>query len=135
MRIVISEFMDNAAVAELATRFDVCYDKDLVDRPGDLAMALADADALIVRNRTSVDAALLASASRLRVVGRLGVGLDNLDMKACAARGIDVPPATVANALARAWGARRAGLEGRSAGGGSWPRRPAAAGAGRGSGR
>ncbi|MDQ2916378.1 MAG: hydroxyacid dehydrogenase [Pseudomonadota bacterium] len=100
MRIVISEFMDNAAVAELATRFDVCYDKDLVDRPGDLAMALADADALIVRNRTSVDAALLASASRLRVVGRLGVGLDNLDMKACAARGIDVIPATGANARA-----------------------------------
>ncbi|MFI4887257.1 MAG: NAD(P)-dependent oxidoreductase [Burkholderiales bacterium] len=100
MRIVISEFMDDAAVAALAAHFDVDYDRGLVERPGDLAMALADADALIVRNRTSVDAALLARAPKLRVVGRLGVGLDNLDMKACAARGIDVIPATGANALA-----------------------------------
>jgi len=100
MRIVITEFMDETAVVALAERFDVCYDKDLVDRPDDLAVQLADADALIVRNRTSVDAALLALAPRLRVVGRLGVGLDNIDQKACAARAIDVVPATGANALA-----------------------------------
>ena len=100
MRIVISEFMDGAAVADLAARFDVCYDKDLVDRPDDLAVELSDADALIVRNRTSVDEGLLAVAPRLRVVGRLGVGLDNIDVGACATRGIAVIPATGANALA-----------------------------------
>ena len=100
MRIVITEFMDEAAVAALATRFDVCYDKDLVDRPDDLAVEVADADALIVRNRTSVDSSLLAPAQRLRVVGRLGVGLDNIDVKACAARGIEVIAAVGANALA-----------------------------------
>lgn len=100
MRIVICEFMDSDAVAQLTARFDVWYDKALVDRPDDLARELADADALIVRNRTSVDATLLARAPRLRVVGRLGVGLDNIDMDACAARGIDVIPATGANALA-----------------------------------
>ncbi len=100
MRIVISEFMDETAVATLAARFDVLYDRDLVDRPDELQVALADADALIVRNRTSVDAPLLASAPQLRVVGRLGVGLDNIDVDACAARGIDVIPATGANALA-----------------------------------
>jgi (S)-sulfolactate dehydrogenase len=100
VRVVITEFMDEAAVASLAARFDVIYDKDLVDRPDDLAVELADADALIVRNRTSVDGPLLAVAPRLRVVGRLGVGLDNIDVKACAARGIDVIPATGANALA-----------------------------------
>ena len=55
MRIVITEFMDEAAVVGLAERFDVCYDKDLVDRPDQLAVQVADADALIVRNRTSVD--------------------------------------------------------------------------------
>jgi len=98
VRIVIAEFMDGAAVAALAARFDVVYDRDLVDRPDDLAIQLAEADALIVRNRTSVDAALLAGAPRLRVVGRLGVGLDNIDVKACAARGVDVIPATGANA-------------------------------------
>jgi (S)-sulfolactate dehydrogenase len=100
MRIVISEFMDAAAVADLAARFTVCYDRDLVDCPDDLAVELTDADALIVRNRTSVDADLLALAPRLRVVGRLGVGLDNIDVAACAARGVEVIPATGANALA-----------------------------------
>ncbi|HXT02668.1 MAG TPA: hydroxyacid dehydrogenase [Casimicrobiaceae bacterium] len=100
MRIVICEFMDSDAVAQLTARFDVRYDKALVDRPDDLARELADADALIVRNRTSVDATLIACAPRLRVVGRLGVGLDNIDVDACAARGIEIIPATGANALA-----------------------------------
>ena len=100
MRIVISEFMDQDAVASLASRFDVRYDKGLVDRPEELARAVRDADALIVRNRTPVDAALLASAPLLRVVGRLGVGLDNIDVEACAARAIAVIPATGANAQA-----------------------------------
>jgi len=100
MRVVISEFMDEAAVGSLARRFDVRYDAKLVDRRDDLLAGLADADALIVRNRTQVDAALLARAPKLRVVGRLGVGLDNIDVAACAARGIEVIPATGANALA-----------------------------------
>jgi (S)-sulfolactate dehydrogenase len=100
VRIVISEFMDRPAVDELTSRFDVHYDKDLVDRPAELAAQLRDADALIVRNRTQVDAALLSAAPKLRVVGRLGVGLDNLDVDACATRGIAVIPATGANAQA-----------------------------------
>ncbi len=99
MRIVISEFMNAAAVASLARRFDVHYDVKLVDRRDDLLAGLAAADALIVRNRTQVDAALLARAPQLRVVGRLGVGLDNIDVAACAARAIEVIPATGANAL------------------------------------
>ncbi len=98
MRIVISEFIDDAAVASLARDFDVRYDAALVERPAELAIELRSADALIVRNRTRVDAALLAAAPRLKVVGRLGVGLDNIDLVACAARRIDVIPATGANA-------------------------------------
>lgn len=100
MRIVISEFMDEAAVAALAARFDVHYAPTLVDRPADLATEVRDADALIVRNRTRVDAALLAQAPRLRVVGRLGVGLDNIDVAACRERNVTVVPATGANARA-----------------------------------
>jgi (S)-sulfolactate dehydrogenase len=100
VRVVISEFMDRAAVTKLAGRFDVLYDKELVDRPGDLARELATADALIARNRTQINAELLSSAPRLRVVGRLGVGLDNVDMNVCAARHITVIPATGANAQA-----------------------------------
>jgi len=100
MRIIISEFMDDAAVAVLAARFSVLYDKDLVDRPQELSAVLLDAKALIVRNRTQVDEELLAAAPMLKVVGRLGVGLDNIDTTACVARGIEVIPATGANALA-----------------------------------
>ena len=98
--IVISEFMDAAAVARLQRDFDVLFDPGLVDRPQELEQALADAGALIVRNRTQVRGAFLEAATRLRVVGRLGVGLDNIDLEACRARGIEVIPATGANAQA-----------------------------------
>ncbi|MCD9121833.1 hydroxyacid dehydrogenase [Cupriavidus sp. UGS-1] len=97
-RICISEFMDPDAVAALTPGFELRYEPDWVDRRAELLAALPSADALIVRNRTQVDAALLDSAPRLRVVGRLGVGLDNIDVESCKARGIRVIPATGANA-------------------------------------
>lgn len=97
--IVISEFMDDAAVARLRADFEVRHDPKLVDDLEQLYAAIKPADALIVRNRTQVDAALIASAPRLRVVGRLGVGLDNIDTVACGARAIEVIPATGANAV------------------------------------
>ncbi len=100
MKIAITEFMDLAAVDALRARFRVVYDPKLVDRRADLLGLLDDTPALIVRNRTQVDAELLAAAPRLRVVGRLGVGLDNIDVAGCKARGIEVIPATGANALA-----------------------------------
>ncbi len=100
MKIVISEFMDAPAVDWLAASFDVLYDKDLVDHPIKLKASLAGADALIVRNRTQVTAALIESARSVRVVGRLGVGLDNIDVAACEQSGVRVIPATGANALA-----------------------------------
>ncbi len=99
-KIVISEFMDESAVGALRRRFAVVYDPALVDRRPELLERLLDAPALIVRNRTQVNAELLDAAPRLRVVGRLGVGLDNIDVAACRSRGIEVIPATGANALA-----------------------------------
>jgi (S)-sulfolactate dehydrogenase len=99
-RIVITEFMDGPAVEALRTHFDVLYDPVLVDRPAAARTAIASADALIVRNRTQVNAALLDAAPGLKVVGRLGVGLDNIDVASCEARSIAVIPATGANALA-----------------------------------
>jgi (S)-sulfolactate dehydrogenase len=98
--IVITEFMDEAAIAEVLKGRDVRYHPSLVDRPDELHSALADCRALIVRNRTQVRGALLDAAPRLKVVGRLGVGLDNIDLDACKVRGIDVRPATGANDLA-----------------------------------
>jgi len=100
VRIVVTEFMDAGAVASLAAAHDTRYLPDLVDRPDALAAEAADADALVVRNRTQVRGALLEGARKLRVVGRLGVGLDNIDVPACEARGIAVIPATGANAQA-----------------------------------
>ncbi|TXN60464.1 NAD(P)-dependent oxidoreductase [Methylobacterium sp. WL6] len=96
-KVVISEFMDEAAIAAELAGFGTLYDPTLVDRPDALRAALAGASGLIVRNRTQVRAGLLAAAPDLRVVGRLGVGLDNIDLAACAARGIAVHPATGAN--------------------------------------
>ncbi|MEE7446519.1 hypothetical protein MRF4_00975 [Methylobacterium radiotolerans] len=96
-KVIISEFMDEAAIAAELAGLDVQYDPGLVDRPEDLAAAVAQADALIVRNRTQVRGALLDAARDLKVVGRLGVGLDNIDVPACRARGIAVYPATGAN--------------------------------------
>ena len=103
MRIVITEFMDDDAVATLVKAFgadNVLYDATLVDKPEAMVLAAADCDALIVRNRTQVRGALLDACKRARVIGRLGVGLDNIDVPACEARGMKVIPATGANALA-----------------------------------
>lgn len=99
-RIVISEFMDGSAVARLAAAHDTLYAPDLVDRPADLAATLAGAEVLVVRNRTRVTAALLEAAPHLSALGRLGVGLDNIDLDACKAHRIAVWPATGANDLA-----------------------------------
>jgi (S)-sulfolactate dehydrogenase len=99
-KIVVAEFMEEGAVGALRRNFDVRYGPLLVERRDELLAGLADVEALIVRNRTQVDAELIARAPQLRVVGRLGVGLDNIDVAACTARGIEVIPATGANALA-----------------------------------
>jgi len=99
MRIVITEFMDERAVAQLRARHDVLYDPLLVDDAPRLAQLAAEADAIVVRNRTQVRGSLLAALARCKVVGRLGVGLDNIDVPACEARGMQVIPATGANAL------------------------------------
>jgi (S)-sulfolactate dehydrogenase len=100
MHIVISEFMDTSAVDLLRRDFDLRYEPDLVDRRADLLAAVAGADALIVRNRTRVDVEVLAAGRALKAVGRLGVGLDNIDVAACRERAIQVLPATGANARA-----------------------------------
>jgi len=99
-RIVISEFMDERAVARLsAARHDVLYEPKLVDDPARLMAQAAQADVLIVRNRTQVRGPLLEALARCKVIGRLGVGLDNIDVPGCEVRGMRVIPATGANAL------------------------------------
>ncbi|MDH3379159.1 MAG: hydroxyacid dehydrogenase [Gammaproteobacteria bacterium] len=128
--IVVSEFMEQAAVARLCVEFDVLYEPKLVDTPEQLRRSVGTASALIVRNRTAVDADLLAAAPRLEVVGRLGVGVDNIDLETCKQRNIGVLPATGANATAVAEyviaGAlmllRGAYFASAAVAGGQWPR-------------
>jgi (S)-sulfolactate dehydrogenase len=98
-RIVISEFMDERAVAQLEAAHEVLYDPQLVGDAARLRAEAARADALVVRNLTQVRGELLAALTRCKVVGRLGVGLDNIDVPACEAKSIKVIPATGANAL------------------------------------
>ncbi len=97
--VVISEFMDEPAIDWLRTYHDVTYDPTLVDDPTRLRAACADAAGLIVRNRTQVDTALMDAAPGLKAIGRLGVGLDNIDTDTAKARGIAVHPATGGNVV------------------------------------
>ena len=129
-RIVICEFMDAPAVDRLKGRFDVDYRPLLVDDPGALEAALPFADAWIMRNRTQARGRLLDAAGNLKVIGRLGAGLDNIDMAACERRGITVIPATGANAesvaeyviTAALGGLRGAFFTTRAVEAGTWPR-------------
>ncbi len=95
--VLITEFMDQAAVDTLSARFKTHYDPDLVDDMDKSADLLGRCRALIVRNRTQVRGPVLDKAKHLECVGRLGVGLDNIDGRACDARAIAVYPATGAN--------------------------------------
>ena len=98
-KIIITEFMNAPAVGRLRAAFDVHYDPELLDKRDELKARIVDARALIVRNLTQVNREILAAAIDLKVVGRLGVGLDNIDLDTCKARGIAVIPAAGANAL------------------------------------
>jgi D-3-phosphoglycerate dehydrogenase len=70
------------------------------DQITDLKAELADADALIVRSAVQADAALLAAAPKLRIIGRAGVGVDNIDAAEATRRGIVVMNTPGANAVA-----------------------------------
>ncbi|WP_375459077.1 hydroxyacid dehydrogenase [uncultured Enterovirga sp.] len=97
--IVISEFIEPHAISQGLRGFDVHHDKTLVDQPEALKALLGESRALIVRNATPVTADVMDAGPNLVCIGRLGVGLDNIDVEAARARGIAVYPATGANAV------------------------------------
>jgi D-3-phosphoglycerate dehydrogenase len=86
--VLITEELAPAAIDVLAQDFDVRH-IDGTDRAVLLA-ALADADAVIVRSATQIDAEAIAAAGRLKVIARAGVGLDNIEVAAATARGVMV---------------------------------------------
>lgn len=96
--VLITEFLDEQALATLKADYAVHYDPGLCERPAEIAALAPGVPALIVRNRTQVRGTVLAAFDRLKVIGRLGVGLDNIDVAAAEAMGVEVCPATGANA-------------------------------------
>lgn len=96
--ILISEFITSQALETLRSQHSVVYEPELYKDLPALIAAVQNVEALIVRNLTQVNEEVLAKASKLRVVGRLGVGLENIELPACAQRNIKVIPATGANA-------------------------------------
>lgn len=98
--VLIAEELAPAAIDVLAHDFDVRH-VDGTDRPALLA-ALAEADAVIVRSATQIDAEAVAGAPRLKVVARAGVGLDNVEVPAATARGVMVVNAPTSNIVSAA---------------------------------
>ena len=99
MKVVLAEKVSPAtlAVFQAEPGWDVKTHDQL---PDGLPAALADADALVVRSAVQVDDALMEKAPKLRVIGRAGVGVDNIDAEAATRRGIVVMNTPGANAVA-----------------------------------
>jgi D-3-phosphoglycerate dehydrogenase len=98
VKIVIAEKISASAVDQLREPGWVVLTSDQVE--GRLTAELESADALIVRSAVQADAALLAHAKKLRVIGRAGVGVDNIDLDAATRQGIAVMNTPGANAVA-----------------------------------
>jgi D-3-phosphoglycerate dehydrogenase len=95
-RVLVREQIADAGVELLRERFDVD-----VDGAADLAAAIGDYDAIVIRSATKLTAELIERGERLKVIGRAGVGVDNVDVEAATRRGIVVanaPESTVTSA-------------------------------------
>jgi len=98
VKIIVAEKVSASAVAQLQEPGWSVLTADQLD--GKLAEHLESADALIVRSAVQADAKLLAHAQKLRVIGRAGVGVDNIDLEAATHKGIAVMNTPGANAVA-----------------------------------
>ena len=98
--VLITEELSPATIDALGPDFEVRHCNG-ADR-GELLTAIADADAILVRSATRVDAEALAAAGRLRVVARAGVGLDNVDVAAATQAGVMVVNAPTSNIVSAA---------------------------------
>jgi D-3-phosphoglycerate dehydrogenase len=89
-KILITEKIAGHWIEELKRSFSVTVESDLWKFPDKLGSVLPGYEALIVRNQTQVDARLLSMAVDLKIIGRAGAGLDNIDVPAATAKGIVV---------------------------------------------
>ena len=96
--ILITEFMNQEQVEQLSLEHSVSYEPELYLDSKALREKSTDVHALIVRNKTNVDKELLETIRDLKVVGRLGVGLDNIDVVHCKEKNVPIVIAAGANA-------------------------------------
>jgi D-3-phosphoglycerate dehydrogenase len=99
LKIVVADDLPASALELLRAEVDWTIDARSGRTPAALAAELADADGLLVRSATKVDARLLDAAPRLRIVARAGTGVDNVDVDAASTRGILVVNAPGANSI------------------------------------
>ncbi len=97
-KILITEFINQNSLENLNKKFDVNYDEKLCEDEKEIIKIIKDYDGLIVRNKTQVNLDILKNAFKLKFIGRLGVGLDNIDTEYCKNKNIHVQPATGMNA-------------------------------------
>ncbi|MFB7891399.1 phosphoglycerate dehydrogenase [Microbacterium sp. NPDC056044] len=98
--VLIAEELSPATIDALGPDFDV-RNVDGTDRPA-LLSALADANAVLIRSATKIDAEAIAAAPVLKVVARAGVGLDNVDIKTATTAGVMVVNAPTSNIISAA---------------------------------
>ena len=98
INILITEFIDPEALKILSKDFNVIYKKDIWENSDYLKEEINKFDGIIVRNKTNLNQSILEKAANLKYIGRLGVGLDNIDTEYCKKNNIFVQPATGMNA-------------------------------------
>ena len=98
INILITEFIDPEALKILSKDFNVIYKKDIWENSDYLIKEINKFEGIIVRNKTNLNQSILEKAENLKYIGRLGVGLDNIDTEYCKKNNIFVQPATGMNA-------------------------------------
>jgi phosphoglycerate dehydrogenase-like enzyme len=96
-KILITEFINQDSLNDLNNIFEIKFDEKLWEKNEELTEIIKDYDGLIVRNKTQVSKQILSNAKNLKFIGRLGVGLDNIDTEFCKTKNIHVQPATGMN--------------------------------------
>src|SRR6185312_11496639 len=97
MRVLVREPIADAGVELLRARFDVD-----VDERSPLEEIVGRYDAIVIRSATKLTADVIARATKLKVIGRAGVGVDNVDVDAATRRGIVVANAPESNVVSAA---------------------------------
>ena len=97
-KILITEFMDQSVLDDLRSIFEVTFDPNLWRDKMSILKFSKDTEGIIIRNKTTLSKAILSEFSKLKFIGRLGVGLDNIDLDYCSQKKIKVQSASGLNA-------------------------------------